>query len=149
MPTQKMGLLVGNGYLGLLFFADTCWIIAMSPGELQAVARAWHELLDSSGLEFDCREAVWCSTAQDRLAASITVSVTVIIRPTREAGSGGSPSMVISRKNWLSVRYQRGGRFYALRQFLLDSDVALKIQVALAHIMCRISHVWLCRKLDF
>ena len=40
-------------------------------------------------------------------------------------------------------------RFYALRQFLLDSDVALKIQVALAHIMCRISHVWLCRKLDF
>ena len=36
---KKWGLLVGNGYLGLLLVADSCWIIAMSSGELQTVAR--------------------------------------------------------------------------------------------------------------
>ena len=55
---------VGNRYLGLLLFADNCWI-AMSPGELQSMARAWNELLESSGLQTDWGEAVWCSTAQD------------------------------------------------------------------------------------
>ena len=73
---------VGRAYLGLLLFADHCWIIAMSPGELQMMARAWIELLKSSGLRIDWREAVWCSTAQDSLAANITVSDTVITRRT-------------------------------------------------------------------
>ena len=82
----KMGLLVGNGYLGLLLFADNCWIIEMSPGDLQTMARAWNELRTASGLQIDWGEAVWCSTAQDNLAASITVSETVITRRTREEG---------------------------------------------------------------
>ena len=50
------------------------------------MARAWNELLESSGLQIDWGEAVWCSAAQDSLAASITVSETVTTRRTREEG---------------------------------------------------------------
>ena len=58
----------------------------MSPGELQTLARAWNELLKASGLQNDWGEAVRCSTAQDSLAASITVSETAITRRAREEG---------------------------------------------------------------
>ena len=77
---------MGKGYLGLLLFAVNCWIIAMSPGELQTMASAWNEFLKTSGLQIAWEEAVRCSTAQDSLAASITVSDTVITRRTREEG---------------------------------------------------------------
>ena len=63
MCQNKNGdLLLGSGYLGLLLFADNCWIIAMSPGELQTVASAWNELFQiiwttncwgSGGVVFD------------------------------------------------------------------------------------------------
>ena len=43
----------GDGYFGLLLFAECCWITAMSPGELQTMARALNELLKSSGLQID------------------------------------------------------------------------------------------------
>ena len=36
---KEVGLPLRDGYLGLLLFADNCWIIAMSPGELQSMAR--------------------------------------------------------------------------------------------------------------
>ena len=42
---------MGKGYLGLLLFAVNCWIIAMSPGELQTMASAWNEFLKTSGLQ--------------------------------------------------------------------------------------------------
>ena len=44
-PKQKNGTALGNGYRGLLLFADNCWILAMSPGKLQTMARACNELL--------------------------------------------------------------------------------------------------------
>ena len=43
---KKVGMPVGNGYLGLRFLADNCCVIAMSPGGLQTTARAWKELLE-------------------------------------------------------------------------------------------------------
>ena len=61
---------MGNGCLGLLLFA--------------ARQSAWNELLKSCGLQIAWREALWCSTAQECLAASITVSETMITRRTRE-----------------------------------------------------------------
>ena len=42
---MKWGLPVGGGYLGLLLFADNCWLIGMSVAELQTMASEWHELL--------------------------------------------------------------------------------------------------------
>ena len=56
---------MGSSYLGLLLFADNCWIIAMSSGELQTMARAWNEPLKAAGFQIDWGEAVWCSTLQD------------------------------------------------------------------------------------
>ena len=57
-------------------------------------------------------EVVWCSTAQDSLAASIAVSETMITRRTREARFKALGVWITfdgtSQKNWLSVRYQRG-----------------------------------------
>ena len=66
----------GNS-MGLLLFADNCWLTAMSPAELKCMARAWNELLE---------KAVWCPSAPDSLEAKIVVDDTVITRRTREQG---------------------------------------------------------------
>ena len=68
--------------MGLLLFADNCWLIVVSPAELKCMARAWNELLEKAGRE----EAVWCSSAPDNLEAKILVGDTVITRRTREQG---------------------------------------------------------------
>ena len=36
--------------MGLLLFADNCWLVAVSPAELKCMARAWNELLEKAGL---------------------------------------------------------------------------------------------------
>ena len=64
---------MGESYVGLLLFADNCWLIAMSPAELTRMARAWDELLEKAGLRNAWEEAVWCSSAPDSLEATITV----------------------------------------------------------------------------
>ena len=61
--------------MGLLLFADNCWLTAMSPAELKCMARAWA-----------WKEAVWCTSAPDSLEAIIVVDDTVITRRTREQG---------------------------------------------------------------
>ena len=149
---KKWGLLVGNGYLGLLLFAGNCWIIAMSPGELQTMARAWNELLESSGLQFAWGEAVWCSTTRGSLAAGITVSETVITRRREE----GFPALGVwitfdghFTKDLAEREVSAWRRHYALRHLLCDNNVASEMQVALAHIICRVIHVLVCGKLDF
>ena len=48
--TGKWRLPMGLLYMGLLLFADNCWLIAMSPAELKRMARAWNELLEKAGL---------------------------------------------------------------------------------------------------
>ena len=60
---EKWGLPVGGNYMGLLLFADNCWLIAMSPTELRCLARAWNELLVSARLRIVWKEAVWCTSA--------------------------------------------------------------------------------------
>ena len=46
----KMDCLWETGYLGLLLFADNCWIIAMSPGELRGARRHKTAWLQASSL---------------------------------------------------------------------------------------------------
>ena len=77
---------MGGSYLGLLLFADNCWIIAMSIAELQTMASAWNSLLRQAGLDIDWSEAVWCTTAHDSLLGRIEVSDTTITRRPREEG---------------------------------------------------------------
>ena len=72
--------------MGLLLFADNCWLIGMSVAELQTMSREWYEFLKQAGLIIDWSEAVWCTTAQDILPGSIVVSGTTIIRRKREEG---------------------------------------------------------------
>ena len=57
---KKWGPVKGR-HTGLLLFADNCWLIGMSPGELQTMARGWKELR-AAGLHIDWGEAVWCAT---------------------------------------------------------------------------------------
>ena len=99
---------MGSSCLGLLLFADTCWIVAMSPGKLQTFSRAWNELLQSGG-------------SPNQLGRG-----GVVLDGTRPFGSKhhcvgnsdhstntkkglkrlvyGSLSMVTSQENWPSVR---------------------------------------------
>ena len=132
---KKWRLLVGNGYLGLLLFADNCWIIAMSTGELQTMARAWNELLKSSGLQIDWGEALWCSTAQDSLTASINVSETVITRRIREEGFKALGVWITFDGHFTEELAEREvsawRRYCALRQLLCDGNVALKYWIRL------------------
>ena len=142
---------MGSSYLGLLLFADRRWIIAMSPRELQTMARAWNELLKTSGLQIDWSEAVWCSTAQDSLAASITVSDRLLTRRGREEGFkalgvwftfDGHFTKELAEREVAAWR-----RFYANRQLLCDNNAALKYRLRLLT-SCRVIHVLVCRKLD-
>ena len=91
----------------------------MSPGDLQTVARAWNELLESSGPQIDWRAAVWCSAAQGTLAAGITVSETVMTRRTREEGFEAlgvwiekqvAPAPIMCRV-WVQVKGVSSGSF--------------------------------------
>ena len=141
-----------TGILVFLLFADTCWIIAILPGELQTVTRAWNELLKAAGLQIDWGEAVWCSTAQDSLAASITVSAKLVTRRAREEGFKALGVLITVDGFFteeLAEREVAAWRlFYANRQLFYDNNVALKLQATFAHIMCRFIHVLVCRKLD-
>ena len=83
---EKWGLPVGGHYVGLLLFADNCWLIAMSPAELRCMARAWNVLLVRAGLRIAWKEAPWCTSAPDSLVAKIEVDDTVITRTAREQG---------------------------------------------------------------
>ena len=82
----KWRLPIGGNYMRLLLFADSCWLIAMSPAELRCMACAWNELLGKAGLRIAWKEAPWCTSAPDSLAANIEVGDTVITRRSREQG---------------------------------------------------------------
>ena len=90
---KKRGLPVGGGYLGLILFADNCWLIGMSVAQLQTMAREWYELVKQAGLNIDWSDAVWCTTAHDILPGSIAVSGTTKTRRKREEGFQGAGSV--------------------------------------------------------
>ena len=144
---RKRGLFVGRRYLGLLLFADDCWIIAMSPGELPRMARAWNELLKSSGLHKDWEEAVCFSTAQDSPTASITVSETMITRQTREEGFKALGVWITFDGHFTKDLAEREvsawRRFCALRQLLCDNNVALRCMLRLLT-SCVVSSMYWC-----
>ena len=144
---KKWELPVGSSYLGLLPFADNCWIIAMSPRELQTVARAWKELLKASGLQIDWGEAVWCSTAQDSLAASITVSDRLITRRAREKDFKAFGVWITFDSHFTKELAEREvaawRQFYANRQMLCDNKLALKYRLRLLT-SCVVSSMYWC-----
>ena len=141
------GLPVGSTYLGLLLFADSCWNIAMSQRELQTVARAWNELVKASGLQGDCGEAVWCSTAQDSLAASITVSDKLITRRAREEGFKALGVWITFDGHFTLAEREVAAwrRFCANRQLLCDNNVALKYRLRLLTSCVVSSMYWFAR----
>ena len=61
---------MGESYMGLLVFANTCCLTAMSLAELKRTARAWNELLEEGGLRIVWEEAstylskVWINSRQ-------------------------------------------------------------------------------------
>ena len=61
-------------FWGLMLFADSCRIIAMSRAELQRMARVLDELLQDAGLRIAWQEAVWCCSTTDTLDATSTVT---------------------------------------------------------------------------
>ena len=128
---KKGRLLVGNGYLGLLLFAGICWIIAMSAGELQTMARAWNELLESSGLD-----VVPDGTRQS--GSKHAVSETVITRR-REEGFQALEVWITFDGHFTKDLAEREvsawRRFYALRQLQCDNNVALNAGCACSHHM--------------
>ena len=78
---------------------------------------------------------MWCSTAQDSLAASITVSETMITRRTREEGFKALGVWITFDSHVTKELAERDvsawRRFYALRQLLRDNKVALKHRLRL------------------
>ena len=61
-------------YLGLRLYADSCYMIAISPAELRNMARAWKELMQQAGLLLAWQEAVWCCSATDGLEPQSSVA---------------------------------------------------------------------------
>ena len=130
---------MGNGYLGLLLFAGICWIIAMSAGELQTMARAWNELLESSGLD-----VVPDGTRQS--GSKHAVSETVITRR-REEGFQALEVWITFDGHFTKDLAEREvsawRRFYALRQLQCDNNVALKCRLRLLT-SCVVSSMYWC-----
>ena len=105
---EKLGLPVGGHYVGLLLFADNCWLIAMSPAELRCMARAWNELLLRAGLRIAWKEDVWCTSAPDSLEENFEVDDTVITRTAKEQGFKALGARITFdghfEKNWRNGR---------------------------------------------
>ena len=143
---MKWGLLVGGSCVGFLLFADNCWIIAMSAAELQTMASAWNKLLRQAGLQIDWREAVWCTTAHDRIPGSIKVDDKTISRRPREEGFKALGAWITFdghlTKEIADREVTAWRRFFALRQFLCDSDVELKYRLRLLAAFVLSSMYW-------
>ena len=92
---------------------------------------------------------MWCSTAQDSLAASITVSDTVITRRTQEEGFKALGVWITFDGHFIQELAEREVSawrcFCALRRLLCDNNVALKYMLRLLT-SCVVSSM-VCRKL--
>ena len=93
----------------------------------------------------DWRGAVWCSTAQYSLTASITVLETVINRRTREEGFKALGVWITFDGHFTKELAEESARrrFYALRQLLCDNNVALKYRLRLLT-SCVVSSMYWC-----
>ena len=116
--------------MGLLLFADNCWLTAMSPAELRCMARAWNELLEKAGLRIAWEEAVWCTSAPDSLEAKIVVDDTVITRRTREQGFKALGAWITFDGHFVKELAESEviawRSFHAMRTLLCDNKVALR-----------------------
>ena len=144
---NKWSLPVGGGYLGLLLFADKCWIPGMSKVELQTMVRAWNQLLRQAGLHVDWGEAVWCTTAQDCLTGSIKVSDETITRRAREEGSKALGVWItfdgLFTKEVAEREVRAWRRFFTLGHLFCNNDVALKYRLRLLT-SCVMSSMYWC-----
>ena len=141
---EKWELPVGGNYMGLLLFADHCWLIAMSPAELRCVARAWNELLVRAGLRIAWKEAVWCTSAPDSLVANIEVDDTVITRTTREQGFKALGAWITFDGHFVKELAEREviawRSFHAIRRLLCDNIAALRHRLRLVVIFASRHH---------
>ena len=137
---MKWRLPVGGSY------ADNCWIIAMSAAELQTMASAWNNLLRQAGLQIDWRDAVWCTTAHDRIPGSINLVDKTITRRPREEGFKALGVWITFDGHFTEEIVERevtGWRkFFALRHLLCNSDVALKYRLRLLAAFVLSSMYW-------
>ena len=144
--TEKWGLPLREGYMGLLLFADNCWIIAMSPAEIKCMARAWYELLEKDGLRIAWGEAVWCSSAPDSLEATITVSDTVVTRRSREQGFKALGAWITFDGHFMKEIAESEviawRSFHAIRHLLCDNKMALKHSLRLLSSCVASSMYW-------
>ena len=144
--TEKWGLPLREGNMGLLLFADNCWIIAMSPAEIKCMARAWYELLEKAGLRIAWGEAVWCSSAPDSLEATITVSDTVVTRRSREQGFKALGAWITFDGHFMKEIAEREviawRSFHAIRHLLCENKVALKHRLRLLSSCVASSMYW-------
>ena len=111
---EKWELPVDGKYMVLLLFADSCWLLAMSPAELRCMARAWNELLVCAGLRIAWKEAVCCTSAPDSLVANIQVEDTVIT-------FDGHFVKELAEREVIAWR-----SFHAIGKLLCDNKVALR-----------------------
>ena len=110
---------------------------------------AWNELLKAADLQIDWREAVWCSTAKNSLAASITVSEKLITRRAREEGFkalGVRTTFDGHFTRELAEREVAAWRlFCANQQLLCDNNLSLKSRLRLLT-SCVVSSMYWCAR---
>ena len=123
------------------YFADSCWLIAMSPAELRCMGRAWNDLLVRVCLRIAWKEAVWCTSAPHSLVANIEMEDTVITRTTREQGFKALGAWITSDGHFAKELAEREviawRTFHAIRKLLCDNKVALRtaLVVILPHVI--------------
>ena len=99
------------------------------------MARAWNEQLVCTGLRIELKDAVWCTSASDSLAANIEVEGTVITRTPREQGFKAKGVWITFDDHFVKELAEREviawRSFYAVRKLLCDNKVALRHRLRL------------------
>ena len=132
---MKWILPVGGGYLGLLFFCRQLLghrdVSCRAPDNGECI----ENLLRQAGLQIDWGEAVWCTTAHDRIPGSIKVVDKTITRRSREEGFKALGVWITFDGHFTKEIAEREvtawRKFFDLRHLLCNSDVALKYRLRL------------------
>ena len=69
--------------ISLVLYADSFWLFAKSPDQLEAMTKHWLEILTVFGWSVPLEVATWCSTQPDDVPARVSLSSTCIKRAKR------------------------------------------------------------------
>ena len=133
---RKWGIWMPNGnYLALVLYADNWWLYATSPLELQAMTRAWLQLLRGSGWDTPGETITWYTTASDEVIVEIRADNIILNRVPRKTGFKVLGAIITFDNRFdaeLKARTANAWEaFYRVQAILRNSQASLRKRLSL------------------